>query len=930
MTSHPKFEFFHFVNPGRARLLLLPLLVLLLSLAMTYTLWQDAKQSALQELKSEFVYRALDAAERVRQRMLDYDQMLRGLRGLFSASKTVERNEFEAYCATLHISERYRGIQALAFVRSVPAVHKNQHVADVRSEGFSEYAIRPEGTRERYTPVVYIEPFSGVNLRAFGFDVASEPVWRAVLDRARDTNTVNITGKVDLVQDSGNRASSSFLMLLPIYQNGTPHSTLEQRRTQIVGWVEAVLHTEALMAGVLGTADQEIDIEIFDGETTAKPFLLYDKDKLLRAHASTQLFQNIQRLELGGRIWTIRVSSLPIFEKRLSKDKSNLVALGGIGLSLLLALMTWILARGRARSMHAAHLLSHELHARELAEESLRLASMVYENSSEGILVTDAENRIIAVNPAFTHITGYALEEVKDKDPSHFSSGRHSHDFYEAMWSELKQTGHWQGEIWDRHKNGEIHAKYMTINTIFNENGSVYRRVALFLDISDKKESEEFIWRQANFDTLTQLPNRSMFHERLVQEITRTDRSNFIFALLFIDLDLFKEVNDTLGHHVGDLLLIDAAKRISACVRKTDIVARLGGDEFTVILSDLPDSSSTERVAVKILESLAAPYTLGEEVVYVTGSIGITLYPQDAADPDGLLKNADQAMYVAKNLGRNRISYFTHALQASARARLHMINDLREAITGNQFVVHYQPIIDLANGEIYKAEALVRWQHPTRGLVPPNDFIPLAEETGLISEIGDWVFREAARETKRLRALYHPQFQISVNKSPRQFRDSGSTVTAWFNYLRELDLPGDSITIEITEGILLNAIPEVTDRLQAFREGGIQIAIDDFGTGYSSLAYLKRFHIDYLKIDQSFVRDIESDPNDLALSQAIIVMAHALGLKVIAEGVETASQLSLLKEAGCDYAQGYFFSKPIAADQFEAYVRAHPVTDCVA
>lgn len=911
-------------NYNRLQLLLLPLLVLALSLATTYALWRDANSNAMKELQIAFDYRTLEAAEQVRQRMLGYDQMLQGLRGLFSASVSIDRMEFQEYCTALNLANRYKGIQALSFLRWVSDVDKTQHLSGEHQQGFPEYAIRPEGKRAHYAPVVYIEPFTGKNLRAYGFDIYAEPVRRIAMEQARDTNRAIVTGKLELVQGSRDQAQSGFLMLLPIYHNNLPHRTVAQRRLHIKGWVSAVFRTEALMAGVLGNNDPEIDIEIFDGKSLSERSLLYDKDKIFRASGrSTQLFQNLQSLEVAGRTWTLRVSSLPLFEAQLNDHRSQTIAVGGVIVSLLLGLMTWILMRSRLRSLHAAHLLSRELHAREAAQESLRLASMVYENSSEGILVADAENRIIAINPAFTRLTGYELDEVQNKDPSYFHSGRHGPEFYEAMWTQIKQTGHWQGEIWDRRKNGEIHAKYLTINTIFNEHGSVYRRVALFMDISDKKETEEFIWRQANFDPLTALPNRSMFHDRLMQEISRADRSNTLFALLFIDLDLFKEVNDTLGHHMGDLLLQDAAKRILTCVRKTDTVARLGGDEFTVILSELPDASTIEDVATKILDNLAAPYTLGNEVVYITGSIGITLYPADAPDADGLLKNADQAMYVAKNLGRNRIGYFTHTMQETAQARLRMITDMREAIARNELILHYQPIVDLNTGETRKAEALVRWQHPTRGLVPPNDFIPLAEETGLISEIGDWVFRQAASQAQRLRAHYHPAFQLSVNKSPKQFRDNGNRITAWFAYLQALGLPGNSLTIEITEGLLLNAVAEVTDKLQLLREGGVEIAIDDFGTGYSSLSYLKRFHIDYLKIDQSFVGDIETDANNRALSNAIIVMAHALGLKVIAEGVETAGQLALLKEAGCDFAQGYYFSMPLTADAFEVWLESN-------
>jgi diguanylate cyclase (GGDEF)-like protein/PAS domain S-box-containing protein len=444
---------------------------------------------------------------------------------------------------------------------------------------------------------------------------------------------------------------------------------------------------------------------------------------------------------------------------------------------------------------------------------------------------------------------------------------------------------------------------------------------AFIRDITSKKESDELIWRQANFDTLTSLPNRHMFHDRLEQEIKKADRTGLKTALLFIDLDKFKEVNDTLGHTMGDILLKEAARRIGECVRETDTVSRLGGDEFTVILGELDDTGSIERIAENILKSLVIPFRLEHEIAYISASIGITLYPNDATDVDDLVKNADQAMYAAKDGGRNRFSYFTQSMQQSAQARLRLTNELRGALEAGQLSVHFQPIVDLASGRIAKAEALIRWQHPEHGLVSPAQLIPLAEEAGLISEIGNWVFKESARQLKHWGTLYNTKLQISVNLSPAQFGDSGGLCKAWLVYLQELDLPEQSLVIEITEGLLLNTEAGVTDMLLGFHEAGIQIAIDDFGTGYSSLSYLKKFDIDYLKIDRSFVCDLVTDPNDLALSEAIIVMAHKLGLKVIAEGVETEAQRALLTQAGCDYAQGYLFSRPLPADEFEALLK---------
>ena len=435
--------------------------------------------------------------------------------------------------------------------------------------------------------------------------------------------------------------------------------------------------------------------------------------------------------------------------------------------------------------------------------------------------------------------------------------------------------------------------------------------------VNSFKKSEEMIWKQANFDSLTGLPNRHMFRNRMEEELKRAHCASLSFALLFIDIDRFKDVNDTLGHHMGDKMLKEVAHRIGACVRVTDMVARLGGDEFTIIISDTADTGSIERVAQNILQILVEPFQLEDEITYVSASIGITLYPNDATEIDDLLKNADQAMYLAKDKGRNRFSYFTHSMQEAAQARLKLINDLRGALAANQFRVHFQPIVSMSTGHIHKAEALIRWQHPERGLVSPMEFIPLAEETGLIFEIGDWVFHESARWVKHWRDLYNTEFQVSVNKSPIQFYKDGDDHSAWLNHLHSLGLPGQSLVIEITEGLLLHSEAPITGALLTFRDAGIQVAIDDFGTGYSSLSYLKKFDIDYLKIDKSFISNLATGSSDMALSEAIIVMAHKLGFKVIAEGVETEAQRDLLTAAGCDYAQGYLYSKPVPPEEFE-------------
>lgn len=559
------------------------------------------------------------------------------------------------------------------------------------------------------------------------------------------------------------------------------------------------------------------------------------------------------------------------------------------------------------------------------AHDKLKISDTVYKAIGEAIMVADASNQIIAINPAFTRLTGYTESDAIGKPTSMLKSGRHDSRFYSQMWQMLEKTGRWQGEIWNRRKSGEIYLEWLVISTVFDEQGTVLQRVAMFSDITEKKKAEQTIWQQANFDSLTGLPNRRMLRDRLEHELRRFQRSTLPLAILFIDLDHFKEVNDTLGHNTGDILLKEAASRLSQCVRQSDSVARLGGDEFTIVLSELEDVNAVSRIAHQLLLRIAEPFQLGPERVYISASIGVTIFPTDATEIDQLLKNADQAMYAAKQLGRNRVCYFTSSMQTAALNRMHLIADLRTAISRGEFQVHYQPIVELATGMTCKAEALLRWPHPARGLVPPSEFIPIAEETSLINEIGDWVFFQATDFVKRCQTILGRPIQISINKSPVQFREGGASHADWTDHLKKLGLDGHCITLEITEGLLLNAEPIVASKLMALRRAGIQVAIDDFGTGYSSLSYIKGFEIDYIKIDQSFVVNLASDQTARVLCEAIILMSHKLGMKVIAEGIETQTQCDILLAAGCDYGQGYLFSRAMPPDSMLAWLIARSV-----
>jgi diguanylate cyclase (GGDEF)-like protein/PAS domain S-box-containing protein len=465
--------------------------------------------------------------------------------------------------------------------------------------------------------------------------------------------------------------------------------------------------------------------------------------------------------------------------------------------------------------------------------------------------------------------------------------------------------------------NGDIH--WIAANGAFvvDDDGKAIRLIGTNRDITQSKEQDRAIQIQANYDSLTSLPNRKLLNELLRQQIRTASRENHKFWILFMDLDGFKEVNDSYGHAIGDALLVRVAERIRASLRLSDIVARLGGDEFVVILPSTTETYDVEQIAQKVIEEVAQCFMIADKELYITTSVGITCYPNDAGNADDLLRFSDQAMYDAKSKGKNRFSYFTESLQQASQKRVEISADLRKAIINNEFHLLYQPIVELQSGNVHKAEALIRWQHPQKKAVSPAEFIPIAEETGVINDIGIWVFDAAFAQIQDWYSYFDKNFQLSINMSPYQLSVNEKKYNNWLHQLKTYDIPGSCVVVEITEGLMLKNDPLVNKRLIKYAEAGVEIAIDDFGTGYSSLAYLKEFDIDYLKIDQSFVRNLRPGSSEQALSHAIVVMAHQLGMKVIAEGIETEQQKEMLREMGCDYGQGYLFSRPIPAAEFE-------------
>ncbi len=575
--------------------------------------------------------------------------------------------------------------------------------------------------------------------------------------------------------------------------------------------------------------------------------------------------------------------------------------------------ITYVPDFGPDKQVRGLFVMAENITDRRKNDESMKLAALMYQNSSEGMMVTDADGLILSVNPAFTRISGYTEAEVVGHWAYELTSGRQDYEFFRQMRNAIRNTGQWEGEVWQQNKQGEHYLAALRFDAVFDQNGEAYRRVALFSDITRKKASEELIWKQANFDALTGLPNRRMFGERLRQEMKKSDRTQWPMALVFIDLDGFKEVNDTLGHDMGDVLLKAVAERLGHCVRGSDTVARLGGDEFTVILSELSDPPDVLRIAQEILKTMAAPFPLGAETAHISASLGISFYPDDARDADTLLKNADQAMYVAKQQGRNRFNYFAPFMQEATRARMALASDIRDALASSQFDVLYQPIVQLSTGRVVKAEALVRWQHPTRGLLCPSEFIAVAEHTGAMAGLGDWVFRQAAQTARDLQLSHDPHFQVSFNVALSQLRDGGH-VAHWLEHLAQLQLAPASLIVEVTENLLLEADPAVAHTLRALHDAGMALALDDFGAGYGAVAFLKRYAPDFLKIDLAYM--MEND-TDASLCHAVIALAHTLGIEVIAESVEHQRQQALLQAAGCDFGQGYALASPMTRAELE-------------
>jgi len=573
-------------------------------------------------------------------------------------------------------------------------------------------------------------------------------------------------------------------------------------------------------------------------------------------------------------------------------------------------------------SLRLAHTKLHEeIKEHNLAEIQLKLFAKVYENTLEGISITDEKGQIIAINSAFSTITGYSEEEALGQNPRILKSDRHDKEFYSRMWEKITTKGQWAGEIWNRRKNGEAYPEILSINSIRDDNGKITHFVAVFHDISEMKLQQEQIKHQAYHDALTGLPNRLLARDRLTMAIANARRNQHKLAVFFLDLDNFKNINDSLGHAAGDLLLQKVAKRLQHLLREEDTVARLGGDEFLVLVTNIQSKTEITALSNRLLTGFRKPIVAENHELFVTISIGIAFYPEDGTDEGTLIKNADVAMYQSKSQGKNKHHFFTSELSEHATKRFQLEGELRQAVDRNEFTLYFQPQVEPKSNQVTGIEALVRWIKKDGTLVSPIDFIPLAEETGLIIPIGKFVLEESCRAIMTLHERGYTQLSIAVNLSPLQFRQT-DIVGCVLNTIKNAGVSPSHIELEITESTMMTNLEDSVIKLNILRKNGISIAIDDFGTGYSSLYYLKTFPISTLKIDKSFIKDITSDLNNAQIVETIILMAKNLELDVVAEGVETKEQLKMMNSFGCDMIQGYYYSKPLTLDQLLEYLHS--------
>jgi diguanylate cyclase (GGDEF)-like protein/PAS domain S-box-containing protein len=833
------------------------------------------------------------------------------LGGLDGARKLSDaRSRTIAELAT--IQAQLDGVLKQALSGSEGIVHLIQHQGDLSQDLFdamAEQAITNHGQIRNiaYAPnnvIAMIHPLAG-NEKAFGLDYRSVPEQWNTVEQAMRTGVPVLSGPVSLVQGGAGIIVRAPVVLRP---DGISGRSGYWGTVSIVGDIERIL----LDGGVTRSAFLRVAIRGKDGLGELGEMITGDPAVFSDDPVKT-------RMGVPGGHWVLAATPVNGWPRQAVADSPYFV--GALVNSMVLACLAGLLV-SRHRQLRERHeLVIEESAQRRQSEEALRLASTVVECTADGVMVTDRMGAIIATNPAFTEITGYSADEVKGRNPNLLKSDRQQPEFYQAMWRSIDTVGGWQGEIWNRRKNGEIYPEWLTISAVRNASGDIHNLVGVFSDISTIKRTQEDLERLAHFDPLTGLPNRVLFHDRMQHALDRAVRYRHKIGVLLLDLDGFKTINDSLGHPVGDQLLQLVAERLGTCVRVEDTVARLGGDEFAVILSELGDGADAIEVIHRILSAIQVPFEMSGGNGMVTTSIGVAVFPDDGPTVTELIRNADAAMYEAKAAGRNTYRFYQRNMTEEAQKRLQVENALRRAVEKREFEVWFQPQFSLGSCAYLGAEALVRWRDPEHGLIAPADFIPLAERSGLIIPLGEQVLEMVAMAARRWLDAGLSVGRLGVNVAGPQI-DRSDFVATLRRVIATWNLPPSLFEIEITETVIMENPDHGRRVLNEINALGVTTAIDDFGTGYSSLAYLKELPIGTIKLDRAFVKDLPDHPSDIAISRAVIALGHNLGFKVIAEGIETEAQRSFLHEEGCDEGQGYLFARPMPADVFEAWLVA--------
>ncbi len=870
-------------------------LVLFVGLLITTGLWIFSVQLVKDRTEARFQTQSLQLKTAIEDRLLNYQQVLAGSAGLFAVAGGVSRDEWRTYVSRIDIERYYPGMQGIGYIERVTKRNADNHIARIRSQGFAGYQILPAGDRAEYYPIVFLEPGTERNQRAHGYDAFDDAVHRSAMERGRDSGAPTMTGKVVLVQEEVDDKQAGFLMYHPVYSGAQVPESLAERRYLLQGFVFSAFRMNNLVDGIVGLISPFLDVRIYDGDAVMRESLMYGSN--LGSLDDDYTFSLAQTFVHGERTWLLQTRSTPAFDFLASDPRPKIVLAAGIIVSLLLFAFSLTLIRSR-------------LHA----QMSTGRYRAITEGASNITLVLDRQGAPLYASPSCEYILGFAPALINGRQ---IESIVHRDDWPQLLAcfeQALAMPGRAIAVVRARVKDidGAWREMEGTYTAMLEEPG-VGGVVLSLRDLTELKTARSELHRLAFYDPLTGLANRQLFKDRLAHAVRRSRRTGEPAALMFIDLDGFKRINDTLGHDAGDQLLVHVARWLTGCVREEDSVARLGGDEFVVLLSSISGPQAAAKVAETILRRICQRVHIQEHDIGVTGSIGVAMIPHDSEEPGILMKYADLAMYRAKDRGRNNCQFFTSAMNIQAARRLLQHEELLHALETDRFVLHYQPKFDLAERRVIGVEAFLRWQHPEKGLIPAQQFITLAEDSGLIVRLGELALRQACIQIQALERAGFEALKVAVNFSVKQLVDPGF-LNMFRQVVTETGVSPEQLELEIPAAFLNHDPRLLREVLGALHDIGVCLILDDFGTGACSLDALQRLPLDAVKVDHQYIRDIPYNSSATDITSAVIALAHKLRLTVIAEGVETPQQLSFLKAAGCAQCQGNLFSYPLDED----------------